>query len=208
MPAGNIDYGDLILEIDKLIIADRASLSSQASESGHAGGSARNSQTFTHGAPSSFAQREGKPKPTIWQQQLPIMIAPETPSSPDGRGGGDMRQVRLFKTRFCSYGLDCPYMTKGKCLYAHTKDEIRLRPPPPTVHKLPSSRSVVAILKDDQQAGGDSVWTLPESPTSYSLPENSRRPARSVPSLLDCLASDASRVPSVSSILGGASIDC
>jgi hypothetical protein len=43
----------------------------------------------------------------------------------------DPRTIRLYKTRFCSFGIDCPYRIKGRCIYAHSKDEIRSRPPPP-----------------------------------------------------------------------------
>jgi len=44
----------------------------------------------------------------------------------------DPRTIRLYKTRFCSFGPDCPYRLKGRCIYAHCKDEMRSRPPPPS----------------------------------------------------------------------------
>ena len=44
----------------------------------------------------------------------------------------DPRTIRLFKTRFCSFGPECPYRLKGRCIYAHTKEEMRNRPPPPS----------------------------------------------------------------------------
>jgi len=51
----------------------------------------------------------------------------------------DPRTIRLYKTRFCSFGPDCPYRLKGRCIYAHSKDEMRSRPPPPTGYpRLPT----------------------------------------------------------------------
>jgi hypothetical protein len=77
------------------------------------------------------------------------------PETEDSSGQKDMRQVRLFKTRFCSYGTDCPYLARGKCLYAHNKDEIRFRPPPPSSYKKSASPKAPTAL------GSESVWSVP-----------------------------------------------
>ena len=44
----------------------------------------------------------------------------------------DQRSVRLYKTRFCQFGPNCPHLVKRRCLFAHHKDELRSRPPPPS----------------------------------------------------------------------------
>ena len=52
----------------------------------------------------------------------------------------DPRTIRLYKTRYCSFGPDCPYRLKGRCIYAHSKDEMRSRPPPPSGYpRLPQN---------------------------------------------------------------------
>lgn len=88
----------------------------------------------------------------------------------DASGEKDMRQVRLFKTRFCSYGSDCPYLARGKCLYAHNKDEIRFRPPPPASYKVvPTAQKPPAIkhaLSLPLPTSTASVWAPPDSKSS------------------------------------------
>ena len=218
------DYGEIVLEIDRLIKADRASLSSNAPT--HKGNPSL-ARTVSGPQPSSVCQmiaqvaasRETKPRPTLWQNSPPTLAYTLNDSESPCNRGSDQRQARLFKTRFCSYGLDCPYLAKGKCLYAHNKEEIRFRPPPPTGYRIPASRPSNSINHDvcgektiapDQSPTGshESVWSLPESPSSrldvtpIVVPNNST-------SLFDCLVTNDVRStigacsPSLSSILGG-----
>ena len=204
------DYGDLVLEIDKLIRADRASLSVAMQAQFHQ--PASNTDCYNQIIPSQTGGnpvihvQDRRPRPTLWSQlPSPLACAECPPGSPDNRGQ-DMRQVRLFKTRFCSYGLDCPYLAKGKCLYAHTKDEIRFRPPPPVGYKQPivrsSSGSPAHMARRDMHGRPDqspvgsteSVWTLPESPkrmhgTAWENAVGCCYNGNSPASLFDCLAS-------------------
>ena len=60
----------------------------------------------------------------------------------------DPRTIRLFKTRFCSFGPECPYRLKGRCIYAHSKEEMRNRPPPPSGYpRLPPGAPTAARFR-------------------------------------------------------------
>lgn len=208
------DYGEIVLEIDRLIKADRESLNSIAPQRGNK--SASNPVT---GAQPSVCQmlaqaaagRESKPKPTLWQTSPPIAPYTDSASGSPASRGSDQRQTRLFKTRFCSYGLDCPYLAKGKCLYAHSKEEIRLRPPPPSGYRVPVVRASRSVAPDQSPTGSnESVWSLPESPVHATQRDSLLECGHSA-SLLDCLvSSDSIRSTmgggssSFSSLLGGA----
>lgn len=207
------DIGDFVLEIDKLIRSERSNLVHPPLA--HAQPS--NPQTDCYNQvtppigsnPNSVIQHlnNRKPTPTLWETSPPFQAYPEhMPESPNHRGQ-DMRQVRLFKTRFCSYGLECPYLAKGKCLYAHSKDEIRCRPPPPT--KQGSNRSVNdstdrghSVYPDQSPTGStESVWSLPDSPlqapnVSSASREPNQEPNKRHPSLFDCLVgSEKAQLP-------------
>jgi hypothetical protein len=59
-----------------------------------------------------------------------------TPSCISGRApfqftSDEVRNARLYKTRLCTFGEACPYLKRGRCLFAHCPEEIRSRPPPP-----------------------------------------------------------------------------
>jgi hypothetical protein len=174
IPSRSNEYGDMILEIDKLIRSDRSSLMS----SGPAYSSACNSHSDCYKqvcpeqnirpAPGQLASSK-KPSPALWDMCPPTN--PESNSWQDSpnQPGQDLRQVRLFKTRFCSYGMECPYLAKGKCLYAHSKEEIRLRPPPPSITskgilQRPSNGSMSPreFLPEPSHVGANSVWSIPE----------------------------------------------
>ena len=184
VPSRLNDYGDLILELDKLIRTDRSSLIN----------SSANPCTPYRGQVDCYTQVSSRPEtrcnlhnprpsPTLWetcppfQQHDPIGIH----DSPNARGGQDLRQVRLFKTRFCSYGMECPYLAKGKCLYAHSKEEIRCRPPPPSIaNKLSAQRSVNGslspsklLLDSSPIRAGDCVWSVPVASDFSGAPNSS-----------------------------------
>jgi hypothetical protein len=201
------DYGDLIIEIDKLIRADRSSLTYPAPPISHSCNPQTDcynqvtpaSATVTNSVIQHLSAR--RPTPTLWDTLPPCQptFANHIPESPSSRGQ-DMRQVRLFKTRFCSYGLECPYLAKGKCLYAHSKDEIRCRPPPPPVGQKSIARRTscgsmsphsTCSFPDQSPAGSnESVWSLPTSPNHGvwgSAVGCSQLPEPKMPSLFDCL---------------------
>jgi len=176
------DYGNIILEIDKLVRSDRDKLY-------------RNSLgRENHGNPSSprHAPKQASalkpPNPSEFPpapEMMPVnpsthLISPlsfngclssligEPEPGVECVASKDMRQVRLFKTRFCSYGSDCPYMLRGKCLYAHNRDEIRFRPPPPPSYKMSSkpSNKTSPVSSPKGVSPIKSVWALPENTTS------------------------------------------
>jgi len=166
------DYGDIILEIDKLVRRDRDELYGNA-WSTIVAHNARNNSTLgklsalgiTNQHASGLSMNSNRSmncsgsdsSPRVSICSLMGELELEDPNAPK-----DMRQVRLFKTRFCSYGADCPYMARGKCLYAHNKDEIRFRPPPPTSYKKPSPPT--SILQTTPTVfSGESVWKIPET---------------------------------------------
>lgn len=203
-----------MLEIDRLIKADRESLISIAPQRG----TKSVSNTVTCTQPSvcqmlaqASAGRESKPQPTLWQTSPPTASYTDSASGSPTSRGSDQRQARLFKTRFCSYGLDCPYLAKGKCLYAHNKDEIRLRPPPPSGYRVPVVRASQSVAPDQSPTGSnESVWSLPESPV-HAIQRDPLLECGHSASLLDCLVStDSMRSTmgggssSFSSLLGGA----
>ena len=145
---------ELILELDKLIRSDRAKLApSRLSNNRRA---EDGSYVLSGMSPCSRSSvSETRPRPAGSDMFICAPRVAETDSfdaSPSSSNGNDpMRQVRLFKTRFCQYGTDCPYLVKGTCLYAHNRDEVRLRPPPPKGYKpVPSPvgvwRSSTSIL--------------------------------------------------------------
>lgn len=198
------DYGEIVLEIDRLIKADRASLNSDSSQ--RTSRSPINQVSCPQAtsvcqiiAPGA-ANREVKAKPSLWQAVPPMVAFTDSSSGSPSNRNADQRQARLFKTRFCSYGLDCPYLAKGKCLYAHNKDEIRLRPPPPCGYKVPNVKvspnyEEKNFAPDQSPIGSnESVWSLPESQTLTASCESN--------SLLDCLVDSDSRAIRTSSILG------
>jgi hypothetical protein len=201
------DYGEFILEIDRLVRSDREELVTLGGSiyqapilprlnTAHvsAGG---NAQTQPNSA------RESRPLPTFWQQaSAPGVAADASPASSSDRCQ-DSRQIRLFKTRFCSYGMECPYLAKGKCLYAHNKDEIRLRPPPPTRLKVNVRDSPIDAPDQSQNVISDSVWSLPESSVDSEAAQ-----LNEFASLFDCLQ-PARPLASSSIVLNVASsIDC
>lgn len=117
---------ELVLELDKLVRTERTKLiqSNECNEK-----TANQTQGNVRGL-------------TVHQTGLPPVVRDSSGMAPSiraiaGSSPGanpstcDLRQVRLFKTRFCQYGSDCPYLLKGTCLYAHNREEVRSRPPPP-----------------------------------------------------------------------------
>ena len=105
--------------------------------------------------------------------------------SDDALCARDLRQTRLFRTRFCSYGDKCPYWARGRCLYAHTQSEIRTRPPPPPQYtcagpsramtecsswlnvsqtvKINLERMTAAHHQEKSILADDSLWILPDT---------------------------------------------
>lgn len=203
-------FGEFVLEIDKLIKADREFLKFQAGSTSQSPLSVKPSGLHASLVANPSVQlsnhRDSRPQPTFWQHSPPVNTIIEASADSPISKSQDTRQLRLFKTRFCSYGADCPYMAKGKCLYAHNKDEIRLRPPPPT--KMKSSIRQVLLessLRDDSVAtmapdhspsgSNESVWTLPESPANASRAWGSLDAevplTEQLSSLFDCLKPNA-----------------
>ena len=180
------DYGNIIIEIDKLVRSDRDKLYGNTwtsdsnrvpTGSGHVPKHAPSPKPQTSTDISS-TRNSVQHKPVIQltgttgiNGTLSSLIGePET--GVECAAPKDMRQVRLFKTRFCSYGSDCPYMLRGKCLYAHNRDEIRFRPPPPTGYNAPTKPSTktspTLSPKASDGSPTKSVWALPEnSPSDY-----------------------------------------
>jgi hypothetical protein len=197
------DYGEFILELDRLVRSDRDELVSLGGNGYQAPILPRlNTAHVSAGGAvqtQSHALRDSRPQPTFWQQSSLLSGGQDASPASSSDNCQDSRQVRLFKTRFCSYGLECPYLAKGKCLYAHNKDEIRLRPPPPTRLKV----SLRDSSKDTSDPGAsDSVWSLPESSGE------SESHLSEIASLFDCLQ-PARPLSSSSIVLNVASsIDC
>ena len=205
IPLRKSSFGEFVLEIDKLIKADREFLNFQSGNTayGALGKSLGLHATSVALPPVQLSTyRDSRPQPTFWQHSPPAQSVTEISADSPSSKSQDTRQLRLFKTRFCSYGADCPYMAKGKCLYAHNKDEIRLRPPPPTKMKsairqvlLESSLrddSVVTMAPDHSPSGSnESVWTLPESPANVSRAwgslDSDVPSTEQLSSLFDCL---------------------
>ena len=195
------DYGEFILEIDRLVRSDRDELITLSGSVYQAPSLPRlHTAHVSAGGGGSSQQppnRESRPQPSFWQQSGPSVSPMD--SSPASSSGGveDSRQVRLFKTRFCSYGMDCPYLAKGKCLYAHNKDEMRLRPPPPSRLKVSVHEQIRDAPEKSPMGGSDCVWTRPESTADCEAQFNE------FASLFDCLEPSPSIVLNVAS-----SINC
>ena len=195
------DYGELVLELDKLIRCEKSKLSqsfkcdtrrpTRENSSGGAGVSpfrCHTSMSDVIDIKTSF------PEGSDSYQDRTAGVLDSNGASPVA----DMRQARLFRTRFCQFGTDCPYFIKGTCLYAHNKDEMRLRPPPPKGYKAPggspmsggvrhSLPGVSPTLPDRSRSGSaESLWSLPDSAEGFKQPT-----VRSA-SLLDCLPSNLS----------------
>jgi hypothetical protein len=206
------DYGDFIIEIDKLVQADREELVILAGNVYQAPVLPKLHTAHVNAAPATTSLggmvREQRPQPVIWQNSTSNVQGGDISPNSAGLASNDSRQVRLFKTRFCSYGLECPYLAKGKCLYAHNKDEIRLRPPPPSRLRISlkdSREESSAAVGTDQSpaASNESVWTLPESPV-HSIENDPAKDItwprlENVASLFECLrpAANSSTMPSV-----------
>lgn len=218
------DFGEFVLEIDKLIEADRASLKLSSRNDSRSSVPAKSINSHASissaGLPIATNFRDNRPQPTFWQQSPPPQTVVDDSETTCGENPNDTRQLRLFKTRFCSYGADCPYMAKGRCLYAHSKDEIRLRPPPPTKLKMSIRQvllaptlcndSVLTSAPDQSPCGSqDSVWTLPDSwdNCTDSVPSTEQ-----LSSLFDCLdqplSSARTTLASNSSIVLNPSFNC
>ena len=182
------DFGTFLLEIDRVVSNDREELSALSGSVYHAPclPKLHTSHVSAGSGPvQAAASRENRPQPSFWQTVPPKNASADlSPTSPGGTVQ-DSRQVRLFKTRFCSYGLDCPYLAKGKCLYAHNRDEIRLRPPPPSRMKV--SLRDEKDLDKSPEGSNESVWTLPDSPGPEPAPNCERNSSDMMTSLFDCL---------------------
>ena len=174
------DCGNIILEIDKLVRRDRDQLHGNAWNRGPNGTSLipHHAQKPGHGlkgpTPTEFSLSRDTPlNPLLhvgtsssFNGSLSSLIGEPEPGV-ECAAPKDMRQVRLFKTRFCSYGSDCPYMLRGKCLYAHNRDEIRFRPPPPPSYKMPKqSTKSSPVTSPKADSPSKSVWALPENSPS------------------------------------------
>jgi hypothetical protein len=107
-------------------------------------------------------------------------------------------------------------MAKGKCLYAHNRDEIRLRPPPPTRLKIAlrddkDEANVAQASVDTSPVGSnESVWSLPDTPGPLMSQSSSRESvdvsADMMQSLFDCLKPNSSSTPIVLNV--ASSLDC
>ena len=177
------DYGNIILEIDKLVRSDRDKLygttwtsdpNRSPTVSGHAVKQHNASLRPQPATDIPSGRNVNQPKHLIhltnsssFNGSLSSLIGEPEPGV-ECAAPKDMRQVRLFKTRFCSYGSDCPYMLRGKCLYAHNRDEIRFRPPPPPGYNVPSKPSTKTSPGYSPKASSPnkSVWALPENSQS------------------------------------------
>jgi hypothetical protein len=186
------DYGNIILEIDKLVRNDRDLLYGNVrSQTPRANCAITRKDTHYE-----LLTKPGMTEEPCTDSDAPIFGTlthrrtsgnlsgslesligePETPVESEAQK--DMRQVRLFKTRFCSYGSECPYLMRGKCLYAHNRDEIRFRPPPPPSYKAATKKagksspvSTPRSVPINYACTSKSVWALPESaPTVIADP--------------------------------------
>ena len=184
------DCGDIVLEIDKLIRADRDSLHGNVRPA-HAIQNAKNQSTLGKLSALSSA---GLPIPVTSvtshtrAPKLPQSISRAGMSPTSGSYGSDtspssvhnMRQARLFNTRFCSYGSDCPYLAKGTCLYAHNKEEVRFRPPPPDGYKNASLRAQQQLDDTKRTISLDLYTHQPQPETVWNLPQSTTEPDWSV----------------------------
>lgn len=150
---------DLILELDRLIRSDRSALvpSKIQSRRGMNEGCytschVSSSNDSFHGSSQCQGSFDGFDDLKGISRAGSNDWADASPDSSCGKD--DMRQVRLFKTRFCQYGTDCPYLAKGTCLYAHSRDEVRFRPPPPKGYKAPSVAG-----RPSFDSSRESVWS-------------------------------------------------
>ena len=195
------DYGNIIIEIDKLVRSDRDKLHGNVYTRDNGGPITHQYGSLKHGLAVKSTnsielqldldQNQRKPLVHVggsatFQTSLGSLIGEPEPRV-ECAAQKDMRQVRLFKTRFCSYGSDCPYLLRGKCLYAHNRDEIRFRPPPPASYKIPKQPLKTSVSPRSSK----SVWALPENTPSDcgdSSPQNkiSSNTVESF-SLFDCM---------------------
>ncbi len=152
------DFGDIAAQLDKIIHLDDEIPSFSFSEpladrpQGFSGLPLASDflnlppTAFPHSSPIYLDRGAVISSPGMVYQSLAPVNSSSTGVAPEWMGGfipKDVRQVRLFKTRICSYGDECPYFKKGRCLFAHTREEVRIRPPPPPPSPIQTSASFI-----------------------------------------------------------------